>query len=165
MAANKRKASSSNDDPNSRIVCRNRRARHDYEILDELQCGIELKGSEVKSIRNNKVSLEEAYARVTEGEVWLVGCDIAVYPQANVMNHEPRRPRRLLLKRSEIRKFAESAAQQGLTLIPLALYFQRGLVKVTLGLARGRKLHDKREKLKASADKRSIREALKQRIS
>lgn len=164
MAGKKSKSRKVADDPNSRIVTRNRRARHNYEILDELQCGIELKGSEVKSIRNNKVSLEEAYARVTNGEVWLINCDIAVYPQANVMNHEPRRPRKLLLKRSEIRKFAESATQDGLTLIPLAMYFHRGLVKVTLAVARGRKQHDKREKLKKSEDRRSIRDAMKQRV-
>ncbi|MGD9856334.1 MAG: SsrA-binding protein SmpB [Planctomycetaceae bacterium] len=165
MSGNKSKSKKAADDPNSRVVCRNRRARHNYEILEEMQCGIELRGSEVKSIRNNKVSLEEAYARITGGEVWLVGCDIAVYPQANVMNHEPRRTRKLLLKRSEIRKFAESATQHGLTLIPLAMYFRRGMVKVGLAVARGRKLHDKRDKLKKADDKRSIREALKQRVS
>jgi SsrA-binding protein len=102
---------------------------------------------------------------VKEGEVWLVGCDIAPYPQANLMNHEPRRVRKLLLRKSEIRKFAESATQQGLTLVPLAMYFRRGLVKVSLAIARGRKLHDKREKLKTSQDKRSIRDAMKQRIN
>ncbi len=164
MAGKKSKAKKVAGDPNARVVCRNRRARHNYEIMDEMPCGIVLTGSEVKSIRNNKVSLEEAYARVTNGEVWLVGCDIAVYPQANVMNHEPRRNRKLLLKRSEIRKFAESGTHQGLTLIPLAMYFSRGLVKVSLAVARGRKQHDKREHLKQSDDKRSIREAMKQRL-
>src|SRR5690349_2959988 len=118
------------NDPNSKSICRNRRARHEYDILDSLECGIALKGSEVKSLRNNKVSLEEAYARVTEGELWLIGCDIAEYPQASMMNHEPRRNRKLLLHRRELRKFAESASQNGLTLIPLAMYFSKGKVKV-----------------------------------
>ncbi|MCA9111195.1 MAG: SsrA-binding protein SmpB [Planctomycetaceae bacterium] len=161
MAGKKSKTKKVVEDPNSRVVCRNRRARHNYEILDELQCGIELRGSEVKSIRNNKVSLEEAYARVTDGQVWLHGCDIAVYPQANVMNHEPRRVRKLLLKRSEIRKFAEGGTQQGLTLIPMKMYFNRGLVKVSLAIARGRKQHDKRQKLKQADDRRAMQAAMK----
>ena len=161
MAGKKSKTKKVAEDPNSRVVCRNRRARHNYEILDELQCGLELRGSEVKSIRNNKVSLEEAYARVTDGQVWLYGCDIAVYPQANVMNHEPRRVRKLLLKRSEIRKFAEGGTQQGLTLIPMKMYFNRGLVKVSLAIARGRKQHDKRQKLKQADDRRAMQAAMK----
>lgn len=162
MAGKKSKAKAS-EDPNSRTVTRNRRARHEYEILEELECGIVLTGSEVKSIRNNKVSIEEAYARVKDGEVWLFNADIAVYPQANVMNHEPRRPRKLLLKNREIRKFAETGSQTGLTLIPLSLYFTRGIVKVKLAVAKGRKTHDKREKLKKDTDRREMQQALKQR--
>jgi SsrA-binding protein len=160
MAGKKSKAKSS-EDPNSRTVTRNRRARHEYEILEELECGIVLTGSEVKSIRNNKVSIEEAYARVKDGEVWLFNADIAVYPQANVMNHEPRRPRKLLLKNREIRKFAETGSQTGLTLVPLSLYFTRGIVKVKLAIAKGRKTHDKREKLKRDTDRREMQQALK----
>lgn len=160
MAGKKSKTKAS-EDPNSRTVTRNRRARHEYEILEELECGIVLTGSEVKSIRNNKVSIEEAYARVKEGEVWLFNADIAVYPQANVMNHEPRRPRKLLLKNREIRKFAETGSQTGLTLIPLSLYFTRGIVKVKLAIAKGRKQHDKREKLKKDTDRREMQQALK----
>jgi SsrA-binding protein len=152
------------EDPNSRVVTRNRRARHEYDVLDEIECGVVLTGSEVKSIRNNKISIEEAYARVRDGELWLIGCDIAEYPQATIMNHEPRRPRKLLLRKREFRKFAEAAEQQGLTLIPLAVYFSRGFVKVKLALARGRKLHDKREKLKQQADRREIREATLKRM-
>jgi len=163
MAGKKSKSKKSNDDPNSRTVARNRRARHEYEILDELECGIVLTGSEVKSIRNNKVSIEEAYARVQQGEVWLHNADIAVYPQANVMNHEPRRVRKLLLKAREIRKFAETGSQTGLTLIPLSLYFTRGIVKVKLAIAKGRKTHDKREKLKKDTDRREMQQAMKQR--
>jgi len=145
------------EDPNSRIVCRNRRARHDYDILDTLECGIQLKGSEVKSIRNNKISIEEAYARVQQGEVWLINADIAEYPQATMMNHEPRRERKLLMKKKEIAKFAETAMHDGLTLIPLQVHFNRGFVKVMLGIAKGRKTHDKREKLKEKSAKDEMR--------
>src|SRR5262249_32856402 len=105
------------------IIARNRKASHEYDILDELECGIVLKGTEVKSLRNHKCSLDEAYARVRDGELWLLGCDIAEYPQANIQNHEPRRTRKLLLQKRELRKFAAAAEQQGLTLIPLSVYF------------------------------------------
>ncbi|MEW4527782.1 MAG: SsrA-binding protein SmpB [Maioricimonas sp. JB045] len=165
MAGKKSKSKSGkkNDD---RFVCRNRRARHEYEILDSIECGIVLTGSEVKSVRDHKVSIEEAYGKVERGEVWLIGCDIAQYPQATIMNHEPRRTRKLLLSRREIRKFAEAAEQQGLTLVPLDVHFSdRGLVKVTLSVARGRKLHDKREHLKKETAKKEIREAIRARRS
>ena len=154
-ASNKEKSKS-----NSKTVCRNRKARHQYDILEELECGIVLQGSEVKSIRDGKISIEEAYARIRDGELWLLGCDIAEYPQATVMNHEPKRPRKLLLHKKEIRKFAESAEQQGLTLVPIAVYFTRGHIKVKIAIARGRKLYDKREKLKKKFDKREMRSAL-----
>jgi SsrA-binding protein len=152
------------DDPLSRVVCRNRRARHEYELFDQMECGIQLRGSEVKSIRANKISIEEAYVRVRDDGVWLVGCDIAEYPQANVWNHEPRRERKLLLHRREIRKFAEAAAQKGLTLIPLDVHFSRGLVKLTIAVAKGKKLHDKRESLKKKADQREMRQAVRKRV-
>jgi len=155
----KKKTDKKKDDPNFRTVCRNRKARHRFEILEELDCGVALKGSEVKSIRNGKVSIDEAYARLRDGELWLIGCDIAEYPQATVMNHEPRRPRKLLLRKSELRKFAESADQQGLTLVPMSVYFTRGLVKVKVAIARGRKLHDKRDKLKQKSDRREMQQA------
>jgi len=148
------------NDPNSRTVCRNRKARHEYEILDQLECGIVLKGSEVKSIRNGKISIDEAYARVKGGELWLIGCDIAEYPQATVMNHEPRRDRKLLLHKQEFRKFAESANQKGLTMVPLEVFFSRGIVKVKVAIAKGRKLYDKREKLRRQSDRKEIRGAM-----
>lgn len=151
------------DDPNSRTVCRNRRARHNYDILDEIQCGIVLTGSEVKSIRDNKVTIDDGYARVEGGEVWLHNVDVAEYPQATYLNHERRRPRKLLLHRREIRKFAENAEHGGMTLVPLALYFSRGLVKVTLGVAKGRKLHDKRDRLRKQEADRNIRDAVRKR--
>ncbi len=151
------------EDPNSRHICRNRKARHEYEILEDLECGIVLQGSEVKSIRNGKVSLEEAYARVQNGELWLMGANINEYPQANLMNHEPKRPRKLLVHRRELQKFAIKAEQQGFTLIPLDVYLKNGRVKVSIGLARGRKLHDKRDKLKKSTDSREMRGAMMKR--
>ena len=151
------------EDPNSRIVCQNRKARHEYDVLDEIDCGVQLYGSEVKSIRNNKVSINESYARVEGNEVWLIDCDIAEYPQATIVNHDRKRKRKLLLHRREIRKFAESGEQQGLTLIPLAVLIRRGFVKVQLGLCRGRKLHDKRDRLKKQADRREMDAAMKKR--
>ena len=157
------KKKTADSDPNSRTVCRNRKARHEYDILEQLECGIALRGSEVKSIRNGKISIEEAYARIDGGEVWLIGCDIAEYPQATVMNHEPRRNRKLLLHKREVQKFAESAGHQGLTLIPLAVYFTRGIVKVKLAIAKGRNLHDKREKMKKQSATKEIRSAMMHR--
>lgn len=115
-----------------------------------------LHGSEVKSLRAGKVSLAEAYGRIKDGEVWLVGCDIAEYVEANRYNHEPRRPRKLLLHRREVKRFAAKAFQQGLTLVPLRMYFKRGLAKVLLGVCRGLKRHDKRENLKRNEAKRDI---------
>lgn len=159
--ANKQKAAT--EDPNSRTVCRNRRARHDYEILDELECGIALTGSEVKSIRDSKITIDEAYARIQNGELWLINCDIAEYPQATYLNHERRRERKLLLKKRELRKFAESAGHDGMTLIPLAVYFRRGIIKVLVGAAKGRKLHDHREKKKKDQARRVIQDALRKR--
>ena len=154
-----------NHDPNERSITRNRRARHEYDILETLECGIVLKGSEVKSARASKVSLEEAYARMKDDELWLIGCDIAEYPQANIMNHEPRRNRKLLAHRRELRKFAESAEQRGFTLVPLAMYFKDGIIKVELAIARGRQLHDKREKLKQASAELEMRRALGSRGS
>jgi SsrA-binding protein len=145
------------------VVSENRRGRHDYEILDTLECGIALLGSEVKSLRAGKISIDEAYGRVEKGEVWLLGCDIPEYDKANQLNHKPRRRRKLLLHRREIAKFAGHAFDKGLTLVPLKLYFSRGRVKLLLGIGRGRKRHDKREKLKADTARREIDAALKAR--
>lgn len=150
----------SSDDPNEKAICTNRQARHKYEILDQLECGIVLKGSEVKSLRDGKVSLDEAFARIKDGELWLIGCDIATYPQANLMNHEPRRTRKLLLHRRELSKFAEQASFKGLTLVPLSMYFSRGNVKVKIAVGRGKQLHDKREKLKKETAERDMRRAI-----
>ena len=115
-----------------------------------------LVGSEVKSLRKGTVSLDEAYARMREGEVWLVGCDIAEYTEANRLNHNPRRPRKLLLHRRELKRFAERAHEKGLTLVPLRMHFKRGLAKVVLGICRGKQRHDKREAMKTAQVKRDI---------
>lgn len=145
----------------TRVVCRNRKAKHEYEISQSLECGIMLHGSEVKSVRNNKISIEEAYVRVQSGEVWLVGCDIAEYPQATYLNHDPKRQRKLLLHRREIQKFAEVASQKGLALVPLDVHLDRGYVKVTIAVGKGLKRHDKREKLKEHDANREIRQAMR----
>jgi SsrA-binding protein len=158
--AGKKKKKQAPADPNSKHVCRNRKARREYDIIDEIECGVALLGSEVKSIRNGKMSIDEAYARMRDGELWLIGSDIGEYPQANLMNHEAKRPRKLLLHRRELSKFAESAEQQGFTLVPLDVYFSKGNVKVRVALAKGRKLHDKRQKLKKDDDRKLIRSAM-----
>jgi SsrA-binding protein len=138
------------------VIAQNRKARHNYTVLDTLECGIALVGSEVKSLRGGKVSLAEAYGRVKDDEVWLVGCDIAEYVEANRFNHNPKRPRKLLLHRREIRRFASQAYQQGLTLVPLKMYFKRGRAKVLMGICRGRARHDKREAMKKAEARREI---------
>jgi len=149
--------------PAERVVAENRRARHDYEILDTLECGIALVGSEVKSLRVGRISLEEAYGRIEGDEVWLLGCDIPEYEKANRLNHVPKRPRKLLLHQREIKKFAGHAFEKGLTLVPLKMYFKGGRAKVLLGVGRGRQLHDKRQQLKAKSAKRDMEVALKGR--
>lgn len=160
MAQHNQKKSAAKDSSLERqVVCSNRRARHEYDVLDEIDCGIVLSGSEVKSIRNNKISIEEAYARVDDGEVWLVDCDIAEYAQASIFNHARQRKRKLLLRRREITKFIEAADNDGQTMIPLAVFFERGFVKIRLGLCKGRKLHDKRQKLKEQDARKEMREA------
>ena len=130
-------------------------------MLDTLECGIVLVGSEVKSLRTGQLSLEEAYGRIKDDEVWLMGCDIPEYVQANRLNHIPKRPRKLLMHRREMKKFANRATEKGLTLIPLKMYFTEGRAKVLLGLCKGRKLHDKREVLKQKSAQRDIQRAMR----
>lgn len=130
-------------------------------MLDTLECGIVLVGSEVKSLRTGQMSLEEAYAKVKSDEVWLMDCDIPEYVQANRLNHIPKRPRKLLMHRREVKKFAKQAKEKGLTLIPLKMYFTEGRAKVLIGLCKGRKLHDKREVLKKQSAKRDIQRAMR----
>jgi SsrA-binding protein len=158
----KSKASAKAPQRELRVISENRKARFEYEILETLECGIMLAGSEVKSLRSGKLSLEEAYARVKDGDLWLIGADIPEYPQATIFNHKPKRPRKLLVHKAEFRKFGERAKEKGLTLVPLKFYFnERGLAKVLLGLGRGKKLHDKRETLKKADAKRDIARAMR----
>lgn len=138
------------------VVARNRRARFEYDLLEKVEAGIVLTGTEVKSLRTGKASLEEAYASVDRGEVWLNGCDIPEYLQANRMNHKPKRPRKLLLHRSEIQKVAAKSGERGLTLVPLQIYFKKGIAKVEICVAKGRKLFDKRDALKKQDAKRDM---------
>jgi len=139
---------------NERTIAENRKAKYDYHVLDSLECGIVLVGSEVKSLRNGTVALSEAYGKIKNGEVWLVNCDIPEYAEANRFNHKPKRERKLLLHRREIQRFAMKAYEKGLTLVPLKMYFKEGKAKVLLGLCKGKQDFDKRAaKKKAEADK------------
>ena len=157
------KGGGKDEKPAERVVAENRKARHEYEIIDTLECGIALVGSEVKSLRVGRMSLDEAYGRIERDEAWLLGCDIPEYEKANQLNHKPKRQRKLLLHRREIRKFAGQAFEKGLTLVPLKMYFKNGRVKVLMGIGRGRKLHDKRQKMKSDSARRDIEQGLKAR--
>ncbi len=141
-----------------RVVAENRKARHDYQITDTLEAGLELRGTEVKSLREGQASLAGSYAEIEGGQAWLVDCHIAPYACGNVHNHEPRRPRRLLLHRREIDRLAGRVQQRGFTLIPLKIYFRGGRAKVELAVARGRAHEDRRETLKRrEADREAAR--------
>jgi SsrA-binding protein len=156
-------AKKSNNEDGVKIICRNKRAFHEYSIADRLECGIVLTGTEVKSLREGSASLEDAYAKVEGGEVWLIGSDIPEYTMGNRMNHKPKRPRKLLMHRREIGKFAGKASERGFTLVPLRLYFKRGRAKVELAVARGKQLHDKRQDKKKAEAQREIRRAMSER--
>jgi SsrA-binding protein len=146
-----------------KVVARNRRARHDYDLIEKVEAGVVLTGTEVKSLRNGKANLEDAYAEIDKGEAWLLGCDIPEYLQANRMNHLPKRRRKLLLHRREIEKLATRTGERGLTLIPLSIYFKKGMAKVEISIAKGRKTFDKREAIKKNEAKRDIDRALRRR--
>ncbi len=146
--------------PKKKVVASNRKARHEYEILETFEAGLVLKGPEAKSLREGKVGFQDAYARVEGGEVWLHSLHISPYEQANRFNEDPLRPRKLLLNRYEIRKLIGKVEEKGLTLIPLDIYFRKGYAKVTLALARGRKTYDKREKLKKKTQDDEARRAM-----
>jgi SsrA-binding protein len=144
-------------------ICRNRRALHECEILDAAECGIVLVGTEVKSLRAGLGNLEDAYGRIDDGEVWLIGSEIPEYEYGNRLNHKPKRPRKLLLHRREIDRFAGKAAEKGLTLVPLRMYFKEGKAKVELAVAKGKQTHDKRESMKKADAKRQIDRAMASR--
>ncbi|MDD5719366.1 MAG: SsrA-binding protein SmpB [Candidatus Krumholzibacteria bacterium] len=140
--------------PGIKLIGQNRKARHEYEILQTLEAGIVLVGTEVKALRSGRVNLGDSFAEIKGGEIWLVKLHIGPYDMGNRMNHEPFRPRKLLLSRREIRKLEPRLAEGGKTLIPLKIYFKHGLVKVEIALARGKKLYDKRDdKAKRDAER------------
>lgn len=152
----------SENDDGYKIVADNRQARFQYEILETYEVGVELRGTEVKSIRQGKANLRDGYALIRNGEAWLHNIHISPHQSTiQAYNHDPRRTRKLLLHQQEIRKLIGQVEQQGLTLVPLKMYLKRGWVKLTLALVRGKKLHDKREDLKRKQDKREMERIIK----
>jgi SsrA-binding protein len=146
--------------PEVKVIARNRRAFHDYEIMERLECGVVLVGTEVKSLRDGHCNLEDSYAKIDKDELWLIGCEIPEYIQGNLHNHKPKRTRKLLLHRRELNKFAAGASQRGFTLVALSVYFKGGRAKVEVAVAKGKQLHDKREALKTAEAKRDIARAM-----
>jgi SsrA-binding protein len=144
-------------------VAANRKAFHDYEILEKLEAGISLTGTEIKSMRAGGAHIREAYARPLNGEMWLYGAHIAPYNAGSYMNHEPTRPRRLLMHRRQIAEWSSAMAEKGLTIVPLTLYLKDGMAKVELGLVRGRKQYDKRQAIAKREQDREIQRALRDR--
>ncbi|MBN2431922.1 MAG: SsrA-binding protein SmpB [Acidobacteria bacterium] len=145
-----------------KMITKNKKAFHDYEIVERLEAGLVLQGTEVKSIREGKINLKEAYAKVQNGEVWLVRCHISPYSHGNVHNHDPLRKRKLLLHRREIKKLIGKVKERGMTLIPLAVYLKNGMVKLEIGLGKGKKTVDKRAAQQEKTQKREIDKMLKQ---
>ena len=146
-----------------KLIADNRRARHDYHLLEKLEAGLVLTGTEVKSLREGRVTLAQAYADVRGSEVWLVGADIPVYAHGNMQNHDPARDRKLLLHRGEIASLIGKVKEKGLTLVPTRLYFKDGRAKVEIALARGKERHDKRGDIAKRDADRQIERALKAR--
>ena len=146
-----------------KVVATNRKAKFEYFLQDEFEAGISLKGSEIKSIRLGQISIKEAYIRVDEREAWLMEAYIAPYTQANRFNHEPRRPRQLLLHKREIRKLRDSVRKKGLTIIPTKVYLKGGRAKIEIALARGKKLHDKRQAIKTKETERDMKRQMQNR--
>ncbi len=144
-----------------KTVVRNRKARHEYHVLETFEAGLVLQGTEVKSLRQGRANLQDSYARFDRGELWLLNLHISPYEQGNRFNHDPLRPRKLLLNQRELRKLVGSVEQQGLTLVPLDIYFKRGIAKTTIALVRGKQLHDKREDLKKREHQRDVEREFK----
>ena len=145
-------------------IALNRRARHDYAIEDTLEAGLVLTGTEIKSVRARKVNIAEAYARVERGEAWLIGAHIAEYAQGNRYNHAPTRTRKLLLHRDQIAELTGLQAAKGLTIVPLRLYLRNGMAKLELGIARGKKSHDKRRTIAERDMRRQLERDTKERV-
>jgi SsrA-binding protein len=142
-----------------RVVATNRRARHEYEILETLEAGLVLRGTEVKSLRDGQVNFKDSYATVRNGEAWLRGCHISPYSHGTDANHQPERDRKLLLHKREITRIMGKTAEKGLTVVPLKIYFKQGRIKIEIGLARGKKLHDKRATLRERETRREMEKA------
>ena len=145
------------------LIASNRKAYHNFDILDTFEAGLVLRGTEVKALRAGRADLKESYARIEGEEAWLMGCHVSPYAQGNRANHEPLRPRKLLLHRAEINRLLGRIMEKGLTLVPLRLYFKRGRVKVELGLARGRKTLDKRHAIREREEQREMQRAVRER--
>ena len=152
------------EDPNTKVIASNRKAFHDYSIEEKIEAGLILKGTEVKSLREGRVNLREAYATVAQGKAVLHNCHIGEYSHGNIMNHEPLRTRGLLLHKKQIQKLTGQVQQKGLTIVPLRIYFNlRGTAKIELGLARGKKYYDRRESVKKREAGREMERAMKSR--
>lgn len=147
-----------------KVLCSNRKAYHDYHIEESLEAGIELKGTEIKSLREGKANLKDSYAILKDGEAFLIGCHISPYSHGNIYNHEPLRTRKLLFHREEIRKLTGKVTQRGFTLIPVRMYLSKGRAKIEIALARGKKLFDKREAIKEKDLRRESEKALKEMV-
>ena len=145
-----------------RAIATNRRARHEYSILETLEAGLVLRGTEVKSLRAGLVNFKDSYATVRNGEVWLLGCHINPYSHGTDANHDPERDRKLLLHSKEIGRLSGKVAERGLTLIPLKLYFKKGRAKLEIGLGRGKKLHDKRSALRERETRREMEKVVRE---
>lgn len=139
-----------------KTVVTNRKALHDYFIIDRFEAGIALKGTEVKSLRQSNANLQDGYALIRNGEIWLIGMHVSPFEKGNINNHDPKRDRKLLLHKREIRRLIGHIAEKGLTLVPLRVYFKNNIAKIELGIARGKKAYDKREAIKERETKRQI---------
>lgn len=148
------------EDDGRKVITRNRKAFHEYEVTDRLEAGLVLVGTEVKSLRAGFGNLEGAYVKLEGGELWLIGSEIAEYDKGNQLNHKPKRTRKLLVHRREIDKFAGKATQKGMTLVPLQIYFRAGRAKVEIAIGRGKQLHDKRQSAKTADAQREIKRAM-----
>lgn len=146
-----------------KMIAQNKLARVNYQIFDTYEAGIALTGTEVKAIREGRVNLKDSYAVVEGGEVWLRDMHVSPYSHGNRYNHDPLRPRKLLLHKGEIKRLYGKARERGLTLVPLSVYFRNGKVKVALGVGQGKKLYDRREEIKARDDRRAIERALREK--
>jgi SsrA-binding protein len=157
------KRKNTEEEGGKKIICRNKRARFDYEIIESMEAGMSLKGTEVKSLRDGKANLKDSYARIKENEVYLIDSHISPYSHGNIQNHDPLRDRKLLLHRKEIRRLIGKVREKGLTMVPLSLYFKNGKVKVDLALVKGKRLYDKKEAIKRRDEKRDLEREMRSR--